>query len=80
LIISITRGISGRPSYVTSRLTSTITGMGIHSTQNKVQTKDRTNSLDLEQMNPVDDSCPSGNSISYCSGYVVGYGAEWGTL
>ena len=26
------------------------------------------------------DSCPSGNSISYCSGYTVGYDAEWGTL
>jgi hypothetical protein len=30
--------------------------------------------------NSQNDSCPSGNSISYCSGYTVGYDAEWGTL
>jgi hypothetical protein len=26
------------------------------------------------------DSRPSGYSLSYCSGYTVGYDAEWGTL
>jgi len=32
------------------------------------------------QSSANDDSCPSGSSTSYCSGYVVGYDAEQATL